>query len=321
VHEAVAEQVAPHNPELASVVDKLLDDDHPLNVTNSLHNPELHQPVLDTLTALARGDALRPYEGDLAAFLADNPGEGRLFDRVPPEINRMVGADGVERTRLAVHVEEMKAGDAALRVGGHPTDAERAAVDAYAARLRDEVKPAVDGELETIVDIVREHTDGPVDYNSRPKDGPGLLDKVERMARGRPGAPGRTDYQVGDIVDAVGARITVPDMPSLLRALDAIEAHFGTGAGGRIVEVDNMYAAPKAKNPAYRVIPLVIGIEVGGHRYAFELQLTTVRASVAADIEHNTLYKPYILMSPAEDDAVRRALREAAALDQLEGGG
>jgi ppGpp synthetase/RelA/SpoT-type nucleotidyltranferase len=303
------------------VVQKLLDDPHSLNVTNSLHRPALHEPVLDVVVELGRGDALRPYEGDLAAFLGEHPGEGRLFERVPPEINRTIGPDGIERTRLSVYVEEMKAGDLALRVGGDPSAADLAAVHDYAARLKDEVKPAVDRELQAIVDIVRENTDGPVDYNSRPKLAPDLLDKVERMARGRPGAPGRPDYRVGDIVDAVGARITVPDMPSMRRALEAVERHFGLGDGGRIVEVDNMYAAPKAKNPAYRVIPLVIGVEVGGRRYAFELQLTTLRASVAADIEHNSLYKPYIVLTQDERDAVKAALREAAALDQLENGG
>jgi ppGpp synthetase/RelA/SpoT-type nucleotidyltranferase len=107
-------------------------------------------------------------------------------------------------------------------------------------------------------------------------------------------------------------------MAALRRAYEAVVEHFGVGDGGRIVEIDNMYADPKAKNPTYRVIPMVIKIEVDGHKYAFELQLTTLRASVAADIEHNSLYKRYIDITPEERDAIGRAFAEAAALDQLE---
>lgn len=315
------DRVAPHSPELATVVEHLLDDPHPLNVTNSLRDPQLHERALATVEELARGDALAPHDGRLAPFLAEHPGRGPLFEQVPPEVNRVVDANGVEHKRLDLYVEQLKAADPALRVGRHPSALDVAEVRDYATRLVEEVKPAVDRELTAIVEQIRGTTDGPVQYNSRPKDAAGLLDKVDRMTAGRPGAPGRTDYQVGDIVDAVGARITVPDMGSLARTLVALARHFGVGDGGRIVEVDNMYAAPKAKNPAYRVIPLVIGVEVGGRHYAIELQLTTLRASVAADIEHNSLYKPYVALSQADAAAVRKALNEAAALDQLEGGG
>jgi hypothetical protein len=97
-----------------------------------------------------------------------------------------------------------------------------------------------------------------------------------------------------------------------------IQDRLGVGDHGRTLEIENMYAAPKAKAPSYRVIPMLVAVEVGGRPYTFELQLTTLRASVAADLEHNSIYKPYIVMSESEVNAVRRAMREAAALDQLE---
>ncbi|GAA2345629.1 hypothetical protein GCM10010170_031950 [Dactylosporangium salmoneum] len=316
-HRAVQERVAPVAPELANVVEQLLDDPHPLNVTNSLRNPALREVVLGHIEELGRGDALAPYGGDLTAFLEEHPGQGPLYEKVPPHVNKVV-VDGVERTRLDVYVERLKTTDPALDVGAHPTEADMTHVRDYARRLVEEVKPEVDRQLNAIADRIRATTDGPVDYNSRPKDAEGLIDKVGRMSRGRPGAPPRDWYRVGDIVDAVGARITVPDTASLARTLRAVVEHFGVGDGGRIVEVDNMYAAPKSKSPEYRVIPLCIGIEVNGHHYAFELQLTTLRASIAADIEHNSLYKPYVVLGPADAEAVRRAFEEAAALDQLE---
>lgn len=128
----------------------------------------------------------------------------------------------------------------------------------------------------------------------------------------------RPGYQVGDVIDAVGARITVADMATLEAMYRRICSYFGLGDGGRILEIENMYAQPKAKAPEYRVIPMVISIEVDDEPYTFELQLTTQRASIAADINHNTIYKPYVEVSPRERKAVLRAMREAAALDQME---
>ena len=105
-------------------------------------------------------------------------------------------------------------------------------------------------------------------------------------------------------------------MAALETALTAVVGHFGVGDGGRILEIENMYARPKAAQPAYRVIPMIVVAEVDGLPYTFELQLTTQRASLAADVEHNTLYKPYV---PVDNNGVvTAAMEEAAALDQLE---
>jgi hypothetical protein len=81
-----------------------------------------------------------------------------------------------------------------------------------------------------------------------------------RMAVGSDSRPGRANYRAGDVIDAVGARITTSDMHDLAQVLEAVKGHFGVGDGGRILEIENMYASPKSKNPAYRVIPLVIRV-------------------------------------------------------------
>jgi hypothetical protein len=80
-------------------------------------------------------------------------------------------------------------------------------------------------------------------------------------------------------------------MPELNILYERIQAHYGVGDGGRILEIENLYAQPKPKAPACRVIPMIISAEVHGIPYTFELQLTTQRASIAADIEHNSVYK------------------------------
>jgi ppGpp synthetase/RelA/SpoT-type nucleotidyltranferase len=304
-----------HSPELASVVEKLLDDPHPLNVTASLRNPALREQVLSTVEELGRGEAFHAYDGDWQRLQAESPGRGPLFEPTPPPVNH-VTIDGRQVPRLQSYVDAAKLTDPALRVGRDPTPEQLGHVADLARRLERDVKPAVNQEIAGIADALRQEYGGHVEVNSRAKDAAGLLDKVERMTRGRSGAPGRSGYQVGDVIDAVGARVTVGDMATLERVYSRIVDHYGVG--DRILESDNMYAAPKAKNPDYRVISVVVGIEVGGRPYAFELQLTTLRASVAADIEHNAIYKPYIPISDAEQLAVREAMREAAALDQLE---
>jgi ppGpp synthetase/RelA/SpoT-type nucleotidyltranferase len=315
VQQTVLDRIGMHSPDLAEVVRKLLDDPHPLNVTKALHLAAMHEHVIAKIEEIARGSALAPYDGDLQALLADHPGHGPLSEHVAPELNR---APGAEFTRLQEYVQEMKATDEVHTIGLDRTPEQTEALNGYADRLEERVLPAVNAEVESVADIVRASSGGPVEVNSRPKDVAGLDDKIVRMARGRKGSPGRPNYRVGDIIDAVGARMTVPDMAALRRAYEAVVEHFGVGDGGRIVEIDNMYADPKAKNPTYRVIPMVIKIEVDGHKYAFELQLTTLRASVAADVEHNSLYKRYIDITPEERDAIGRAFAEAAALDQLE---
>lgn len=63
---------------------------------------------------------------------------------------------------------------------------------------------------------------------------------------------------------------------------------------------------------------MLASIEVDGIPYTYELQLTTRRASIAADIEHNTLYKSHVETTAAEKDEIRRMQAEAAALDQDE---
>jgi ppGpp synthetase/RelA/SpoT-type nucleotidyltranferase len=185
---------------------------------------------------------------------------------------------------------------------------------AYATRLRDVVQPQVESEVRAFVERVAPDSSVSV----RTKTAEGILDKVRRMVTGSPSRPGRPEYRAGDVIDAVGARITTANMRDLAQVLEAAKSHFGVGSGGRILEIENMYAEPKEKNPAYRVIPLVVRVDVAGVPYTFELQLTTMRASVAADLEHNTLFKPYIDISEIEGQRVKQMLAEAAALDQEE---
>jgi ppGpp synthetase/RelA/SpoT-type nucleotidyltranferase len=203
-------------------------------------------------------------------------------------------------------------------VGPTPTAQEVVLLKDYAARLKHRVQPAVQAEIESLAREVGADLGTTVIVSSRAKKSNDILDKVQRMTTGWTGMPARSGYRAGDVIDAVGARLTVSDMQTLEAVFDRIQTQFGVGDGGRILEIENMYAEPKSKAPEYRVIPMIISVEVDGRPYTFELQLTTERASVAADINHNTVYKPYVTVDRFARRAVMNTMREAAALDQLE---
>jgi ppGpp synthetase/RelA/SpoT-type nucleotidyltranferase len=212
----------------------------------------------------------------------------------------------------------MTAGDPARTVGPQPTPAQYVLVEDYAAMLASRVLPTAVAEVRAVAAEAAARGGRAAHVSGRSKDASGLIDKVVRMTSGTENRPPRPHFRVGDIIDAVGTRITVPDMATLSAVLEQVKTHFGTGDGGRILEIENMYAEPKSKNPDYRVVTLTIAIEVDGKPYTFELQLSTERASVAADLEHNTIYKAYIPISQRQRRTVRSVMREAAALDQGE---
>jgi ppGpp synthetase/RelA/SpoT-type nucleotidyltranferase len=310
--------VGPESPVLADVLVRLLDDhvqnDHRLNATQALLEADRRPHVVHLLAELARGTSLAHYVGGLAEFLERHPGVGRLFEPVARAVNE--GVEGV--SRLAAFEAHARRLDAARGIGATPRLHEQIVLEDYALRLRRRVQPAVEREVRGLAAAIAEETGSPAFVSARTKRADGIVDKVERMVRGRPGKPGRPNFRAGDVADAVGVRLTVRSMAALETALDVVMQHFGTGDGGRILEVENMYAKPKAAQPAYRVIPMIVAVDVDGLPYSFELQLTTERASLAADVEHNTLYKPYVPVGEDEERVVMAAMREAAALDQLE---
>lgn len=296
-------------PEMSEVVKKLTADDHPLNVTDKLRDPGTRRATLDTIKELADGRVLgdRP----LLDFLQENPGQGTLFEAIPEHVNKL--PDGVT-TRKDAFVRESQHYDPVRSVGPDPMPEEMVQVRDYARRLK-AAEPVVKAEVRQLVEGLD------AEVSVRTKGAAGLIDKVQRMTSGTGGREPRPNYKVGDVIDAVGARITVKDTAELAKVIERVREHFGFGDEGRILEVENMYAEPKAHNPAYRVVPIIVKVESGGQVYTFELQLTTRRASIAADVYHNTIYKPYLEVSGAEQAKVARMFEEAAALEQIENRG
>ena len=294
-------ELASH-PSLADVIVKLVNDHqtHPLNVASDLENPSRRERTLALLKELADGETLKSRTLD--TYLRDNPGMGPVFEQVDRSINQ--NSDGTSRKQA--FVDDCKRSHPERAVGSEPTPEEHRAVKAYASDLKKKVQ----------AEVIREVADlCPPDatYSVRTKNADGLFDKVGRMTDS-----GRSSYEVGDVIDAVGARITVADMPQLASVLSTAEKRFGTGDGGRILEIENMYADPKPRSPEYRVVPMIVRVDVDGKPYTYELQLTTRRASVAADVGHNTIYKHYHELTDTQRETIKKMQSEAAALDQEE---
>lgn len=296
------------HPDVAAVVARLLADvDYPLDLTRALRDPQLRAGTLAVLAELADGRALG--DRSLDEYLAARPGRGPLFDPVPDDA--LTTADG--RSRKALFVAEAVRLDPARDVRADPTPAQRELLADYVRRLVEDVAPYVRAELDA---LAADYPDAAV--STRVKTPHGLVDKVGRMSAGGENRPARPGYRVGDILDAVGTRITVAGTAELAALAAAVVERYGVGDGGRVLDWENRYTDPKPHNPAYRVVPFIVGLRVGGLPYPFELQLITQRASVAADLEHNTVYKPLVAVSDRERDRISRMQAEAAALDQDE---
>ena len=246
---------------------------------------------------------------DLGTYVRNNPGRGPLLDQVPDETN----TDSLGNNRKNSYVAGAKDLDPVRAVGPNPTPDEANLLNGYADRLNDDVLPSVRQELEQLVNRFPGAR-----TSSRAKNADALVDKVQRMTSGTGGRAPRPNYQVGDVIDAVGARITARITDQLADIYQAVKDHSGTGDTGRILEIENMYAQPKATAPLYRVIQMIIKSEIGGIQYTFELQLNTQRAATGADLMHNTLYKPYVQLSSQQAERVESMVGEAAALDQAE---
>ena len=296
-------------PDLANIINQLIDDKkHPLGLVRDIVDASRRQRTL----ALIKGMAEKKILGDQSfdQFLQRNPGAGLLFEKVPDGVN----FDEQGRSRKKSFVEDQKQVDPARAVGADLTEEQENQVKDYARRLSQEVEPKVRQEVEALANKIKQKLVGEVVVSVRTKSAAGLIDKVQRMVKGAKGRNVRSGYQIGDVIDAVGARITVDNTEQLTALLQEIRGQLGS----RILEIENMYASPKSHAPAYRVIPMVIKTEINGNFYTFELQLNTMRADIAADLEHNTIFKPLVQVTEEQKQMIKRIMESAAALDQLE---
>jgi hypothetical protein len=93
----------------------------------------------------------------------------------------------------------------------------------------------------------------------------------------------RPEYNLSDMPDALWWRITVTDIWQLEQVMKNIENVFWEK---NIYEIDNFYSSSKKDKP-YRVITYTVTVDW----VPCELQVTTLKSSLTADLWHDTWYK------------------------------
>ncbi|MDQ7824548.1 MAG: hypothetical protein RDV48_17225 [Candidatus Eremiobacteraeota bacterium] len=268
-------------PGLALTIEKYLgDSSHPMNIVASLRDPERREAVIAELKDMA---SKKPLSSEELRTEVD-----RHFDPSRPlmrsndaEFN-IDTASGQKKSELLK--EKLLARDSLLySTGDKPSPEQFSALDEHAGRLRKDIMPALVRELNAVVEgMPREQ--GYPDINARAKRADGIVDKIHRMREGNDGKAPRPDYCLADMPDAVGGRITVRTPQQLEQVMVRLEERFGKE---NIHEKDSFYSNPKKKYSPYRVLTYTVTVD----GVPCEVQLTTLKASLAADLWHNTGYK------------------------------
>jgi len=268
------------HPVLARVVEAfILDKDHPMNLVAYLKDVHSRPVVLEHLDRMASLCPVGPSAlGDLVEQTF-NP-EVPLLTDSGAELGTRHGVPGPQRLR-----QDLIDRDPELFTMGQPASEEQwVRLKAHASVLRTDVLPGLTRELESLVADLPTSGGFPA-VNARAKSATGMADKIDRMQRGNDGKAPRPDYCLADMPDAVGGRITVRDPRQLQQVMDRLEERFGKE---NVFEKDNFYANPKKRLRPYRCITYTV-VHQG---VPCEVQLTTLNASLAADLWHNTGYKP-----------------------------
>jgi ppGpp synthetase/RelA/SpoT-type nucleotidyltranferase len=292
------------DPTIRRVVDEMLHDQkHPMNVNGNLMHRGRQIAAIHALQDL--GAAPRLGKDEFIAFVREPQNRDLPFIRDDHELSHegMRRKTAIERDRL------LAADDQLFSVGNAPSDAQVMRLRSYASKLSNETSPALRKTLSEVVGTV--DVDGFPTVNVRAKSAEGIVDKIDRMREGNDGKDPRPSYILADMPDAVGGRITVRDV----RELPELVRRFEQAFEGRIIEKDNFYTNPNKSEKPYRVITYTI-LQDG---VPCEVQLTTLAASVAADLNHNTVYKEIIPVTDQEAAELTERWRgsTAAEIEQL----
>eukprot|EP01102_Stenamoeba_stenopodia_P011251 TRINITY_DN3441_c0_g1_i1.p1 TRINITY_DN3441_c0_g1~~TRINITY_DN3441_c0_g1_i1.p1 ORF type:complete len:467 (+),score=87.37 TRINITY_DN3441_c0_g1_i1:203-1402(+) len=317
----IQENFGEDSPDLANVLLGLLDDypQHRLDIITRLFKER--EETIQILENLIQRSSLGAYQCSKEntcsypwcpscsydAFMKRNIGSKCLLEKVPSSINI---DNGVARKKI--YISEMAVFNPVLDLDMHATPEQYMQLVDYGSYLQNTVIHELRSYLkEKITKFIASSI-----LSCRAKGGAEIFDKVVRMTNGYAGKKPDPNYKVGDVLDAMGCRITLPNTEVLWETLMLVEKVLKVRADGSILEIENFYAQPKPSSYAYRVVPIIGTFVFGEGKYSFELQLTTDRASIAADLFHNTIYKEYLILSASQRNTIFNLWEEAAAEEQ-----
>ena len=292
---AVVEAYFKQFPELYAILGKLIDDkNHPLNLIASLKNPKTRPTALMLLRKLAENtNSANPMtDGEYREFINNNSSVVEIFFKDNGDEFGVQEIDGRKYSRKEILKRKMLVENPTLySVSNLPSLEQWVLLDKYAAFLRKEILPKLQEKLEEIISPIKE----PTIVRTRAKSAHAIIDKIQRMRDGRHWMKTvAEEYVLADMPDALGGRIIVPSLDCLLDVMSRLQESFG---GDNIYERENLYTSPRKKNSTYRIITYTVAF-MG---VPCEIQITTLFSSLAADIHHNTAYKPEIGFRPKNE--------------------
>ena len=292
---ALARLHVPHSA-LASTVGKLLADGGSATnfVAKALEKKEWREDAAGAFSEISEAMGILDGEGGDAALAEADAALAAAFDG-PSE-------KSFGRETLAAERERLKKEDPKLySMAGVPDDEQERMLGRYCASLKSSVEPSLIRALDE---------SGYGNATSRTKDAKGLVDKVNRMRSGNAGRPGRPEYCLADVPDAVGARVVVGSVRQVKEAIRRIGEKFGDD----VVEMKNMFTDPSCADLPHKCVTFVV--RVGG-RLA-EIQVATGVGQLAAGTDHASSYKPRPGMD-AKDADVAAKMAKAARIVEARG--
>ncbi len=326
----IDQKLAKEYPAIADSLKQLLFDfDYPLTVTTLLADErtgpvviEAIQDMIKNQPRLSEGEFRRRVEETMKhmdpAFLE----ESREFEEPVEALNEQFDPVKIKTTKLgllrAAMMQPSFPGYKTGKTTDQPSTLEMKAIQQEIAARKKRALPndalrnrgteqILEGKLRQVTrGIVGNDTGFPF-ISKRTKTAAGVIDKIQRMRKGNAGKSPRPNYVLADMPDITGGRIVAKDIDQLKILMLNIEQVFERC----ILQKDNFYVNEKKRNNPYRVITYTVLV---GTRLC-EIQLSTLHASIAVDIWHNTHYKTISASSLSQEQELIMLGRQAALSD------
>ncbi len=309
-------------PELRDALKQLLFDfDYPLSVITLLADDNTRPTTIAAIRTITQESSVSDIEfrakveGTLGRMDPAFVEASRTFDEkhVVHSVDRNFAAMENRKTasdlfRSAILQKDHRL-SLARSVGNEPTPKQREALEKEIITRTDRIAPRLQGDLSSIASAVAgpSVSGGFPSVTCRTKNVEGVLDKIARMRSGNAGKEPRPDYIVADMPDITGGRIIARDIDQLKEVVDEFEKQFA----GKILQKDNFYTSEKKRQNPYRVITYTVLIG----QYPCEVQISTLHASIAADVMHNIEYKKIASTSFSGQKELKEFSKKAALFD------
>lgn len=249
----------------------VLDDKHPMNIVSYLRNPETVDITIKELREIL----------DLWTDYVSQKEMANIINSMFEWESILLKSNNLKRD-LELKKQLLESNNELFEIWLDLSYSQHKLLKNHAENLSSNILPELKNKLNFIISDIDNSNWFPA-INARAKSADWIIDKIWRMRNWNDWKKPRIDYNLSDMPDAVWWRITVTDISQLEQVMSKVENTFWKE---NIFEIDNFYSSAKKENP-YRVITYTVLVDW----IPCELQLTTLKSSLVADIWHNTWYK------------------------------